>query len=179
MTDTDHRQLRRHAAQIRSVRPGDVDALKRVIDGSGLFPSELLDGMLAAHLAGEGADELWLTVDAGEGPLAIAYCVPEQMTQGTWNLLLIAVDPDRRSTGIGAALLEHIEQKLTARGERVLLVETSGTPEFERTRRFYRDNGYDEEARIRDFYDAGDDKIVFWKSLVASGAAPGTAGSAG
>lgn len=26
-------------------------------------------------------------------------------------------------------------------------------------------NGYDEEARIRDFYGAGDDKIIFRKSL--------------
>lgn len=154
-----------HTEHIRTVRRDDMAALRRIIDGSGLFPSELLDDMLAGHLAGEHQERFWLTVDDGTGPSAIAYCVEEELAAGTWNLLLIAVDPARRSTGVGAALLEHIEGALAARGERVLLVETSGTPEFERTRHFYRDNGYDEEARIRDFYDAGDDKIVFWKSL--------------
>lgn len=155
----------RPADGIRPVRPEDVDALKRVIDGSGLFPSELLDDMIGPWFAGEHPERSWLTVDDGDGPAAIAYCVPEEMTEGTWNLLLIAVDPAQRSTGIGAALLVHIEDELARRGERVLLVETSGLPEFERTRRFYAANGYDEEARIRDFYEAGDDKVVFWKSL--------------
>jgi ribosomal protein S18 acetylase RimI-like enzyme len=50
-------------------------------------------------------------------------------------------------------------------GGRVLLVETSGTPDFERTRAFYRKCGYEEEARIRDFYQAGADKIVYRKAL--------------
>lgn len=30
----------------------------------------------------------------------------------------------------------------------------------------YEDQGYDEEARIRQFYGPEDDKVVFWKSLV-------------
>ncbi|MGG6268636.1 hypothetical protein ACQ4M3_37730 [Leptolyngbya sp. AN03gr2] len=45
------------------------------------------------------------------------------------------------------------------------LVETSGTDDFEYVRAFYRKNGYDEEARIREFYCAGADKIIFRKAL--------------
>jgi len=56
-----------------------------------------------------------------------------------------------------------------ARGGRVLLVETSGLASFERVRAFYRKCGYDEEARIRDFYVAGDDKLVYRKVLTALG----------
>lgn len=51
------------------------------------------------------------------------------------------------------------------RGGRMLLVETSGLPDFERTRRFYMKCGCEEEARIRDFYTTGDDKVVFRKVL--------------
>jgi hypothetical protein len=54
---------------------------------------------------------------------------------------------------------------LTERGERVLLVETAGTDDFDYVRSFYRQNSYEEEARIREFYTAGVDKIVFRKAL--------------
>jgi ribosomal protein S18 acetylase RimI-like enzyme len=53
-------------------------------------------------------------------------------------------------------------------GARMLLVETSGLASFERQRTFYRKCGYNEEARIRDFYQAGEDKIVFRKALANS-----------
>lgn len=150
---------------IRHVARGDVPALKAVIDATGLFPSEMLDDMAAGHLAGAAPDEIWLTHDAGAGPTAVAYCAPERMTQGTWNLYLIAVHPDRQGRGLGAAMVRHIERVLAARGGRVLLVETSGLPAFERTRAFYRKNGYEEEARIREFYQAGEDKVIFRKAL--------------
>jgi ribosomal protein S18 acetylase RimI-like enzyme len=87
------------------------------------------------------------------------------MTTGTWNLYLIAIHPNRQGQGYGAALIAHLEQSLAARGERVLIVETSGLPAFDRTRAFYRKIGYEEEARIREFYQAGEDKIVFRKAL--------------
>jgi ribosomal protein S18 acetylase RimI-like enzyme len=51
------------------------------------------------------------------------------------------------------------------RGERILLVETAGTDDFKYVREFYRQNGYEEEARIREFYAAGIDKIVFLNNL--------------
>ena len=95
----------------------------------------------------------------------MAYYAPERMTQGTWNLLLIAVHPDRQGQGIGGAVMRHVEKTLARRGERILLVETSGLPAFDRTRAFYRFIGYDEEAQIRDYYQAGDDQVVFRKLL--------------
>jgi ribosomal protein S18 acetylase RimI-like enzyme len=152
---------------IRAVTRDDLPALKAVIDATELFPSELLDEMIAGYLAGVPTHEFWLTMTDGTNaePIAVAYCVPERMTQGTWNLLLIALHPDQQGRGHGTALLGHIERKLTDGGHRILLVETSGLPDFERMRAFYRKCGYDHEARIRDFYDAGEDKVVFRKAL--------------
>jgi len=138
--------------------------VKAVIDACGLFPSELLDGMTAEYFKDQARAGYWLTYDDGK-PVAVAYCAPEPMTQGTWNLLLIAVHPDRQGKGYGAAMMHHLERALAANGQRVLLVETSGLPAFEKTREFYRKMGYDEEARIREFYQAGEDKIVFLKAV--------------
>lgn len=112
-------------------------------------------------------ERLWL-VDDDSGAVGVAYCEMERMTDEAWNLQLIAIRPDRQGQGRGATLLRYVEQTLTARGGRVLLVETSGLPDFERTRAFYAKCGYEQEARIRDFYAAGDDKIVFRKVLNAN-----------
>lgn len=135
---------------------------------SGLFePSQIEDlaQMLDGHFSDENqTQDIWLT-DYDNEPVGMAYVAPERMTEGTWNLYLIAVHPDRQKQGRGKALLRHVEQMLVERGERVLLVETSGTDDFDYVREFYRKNSYEEEARIREFYAAGVDKIVFRKAL--------------
>jgi ribosomal protein S18 acetylase RimI-like enzyme len=150
--------------QVRQAKPEDVQALKSVIDANGLFPADMLDSMIANFFASNSANEMWFTIDA-DGPKAVAYCAPERMTQGTWNLFLIAVHPNYQRKGYGAILTRHIERQLKQQGERVLLIETSGLPEFEGTRSFYDHLGYEREASIRDFYAAGEDKIVFRKAL--------------
>ena len=106
-----------------------------------------------------------MTDAADGGPVGVAYYAPERLTEGTWNLYMLAVHPDRQRQGRGAALVRHVERELVARGARLLLIETSGAGTFERTRAFYRALGYDEEARIREFYKAGEDKVVFRKAL--------------
>ena len=154
------------ALAIRTATLRDLPALKRVIDATGLFPSELLDDLFPADTDADEQDAFWLTGDdSDDHPVAVVYCAPEQMTSGTWNLLLIAVHPDQQGKGFGRQLMAYIEQRLHAMHVRVLLVETSGKPDFARTRAFYEQIGYEREARIRDYYDAGDDKIVFRKAL--------------
>jgi ribosomal protein S18 acetylase RimI-like enzyme len=153
---------------IRPTTPEDVDAILALAVSSGLFPADATEevaGVLATALRGElGPDHVWLTDDDG-GPVGVAYYAPERMTEGTWNLYMLAVHPDRQRQGRGAALVRHVEQSLAARVARLLLIETSGVASFERTRALYRAIGYDEEARIRDFYKPGEDKVVFRKSL--------------
>jgi ribosomal protein S18 acetylase RimI-like enzyme len=168
MTDPSQARLSPHATAIRALERCDVPALKGVIEATELFPCEMLDGMLAGYLDGNAAEEIWLTASEGgsDGPFALAYCTAERMTSGTWNLLLIAVHPDRQGRGHGARLTAYVEQLLARRGERILLVETSGLPAFARTRAFYAQCGYTEEARIREFYQEGEDKVVFRKALV-------------
>ena len=153
---------------IRPIAPDDKTALIALVEAMGLFQShetELLSQMLSDYFNGPtDSKEFWLT-DDDNGLVGVAYAAPERMTEGTWNLYLIAVHPDRQRQGRGAALLAQVEQILMERGERLLLVETSATESFEYVRSFYSKSGYDEEARIRDFYTAGVDKIVFRKAL--------------
>jgi ribosomal protein S18 acetylase RimI-like enzyme len=160
--------MRKHETNILKIRSAllvDQPALKRIIDAVELFPSDMLGDMMAPYLAAIGtAGEFWLTDDAG-GPVGVAYCAPERLTNGTWNLLMIAVQPDKQRQGRGAALIDAVERQVADRNGRVVLIETSGLGSFEGQRALYKRLGYVEEARIRDFYEAGNDKVVFWKSL--------------
>ncbi|MDZ4878545.1 MAG: hypothetical protein CLLPBCKN_007980 [Chroococcidiopsis cubana SAG 39.79] len=153
---------------IRPIAPDDTTPLIALADATGLFePNQLEElGEILSDYFGNNSnsDRFWI-VDDDNGLVGIAYCEMERMTDGTWNLQLIAIRPDCQGQGRGTNLLQYVEQMLTASGGRVLLVETSGLPDFERTRAFYRKCGYGEEARIRDFYKTGDDKIVYRKAL--------------
>ncbi len=153
---------------IRLTTQDDTPALIAVAAASGLFePSqtEELAEMLNQYFSGENqSPEFWLTDDDNE-PVGMAYAAPERMTEGTWNLYLLAVHPNYQKQGRGKALMNHVEQMLIERGQRVLLVETSGTEDFDYVRAFYRKSGYQEEARIREFYADGVDKIIFRKAL--------------
>ncbi|MBD2071520.1 GNAT family N-acetyltransferase [Leptolyngbya sp. FACHB-671] len=152
---------------IRPSIPDDTIALIDIAKTIGFQPNELeaLNEMLSDYFGGDrDTDHFWIT-DDDNGPVGVAYCEPERMTDQTWNLQLIAIRPDRQGQGRGATLLSYVEQTLASRGGRMLVVETSGLPDFERTRTFYAKCGYEEEARIRDFYTTGDDKIVYRKML--------------
>lgn len=150
---------------IRAASHADQPALERIVRAVDLFPAEMLGGMIAPYLASQrSGGEIWLIDDDGE-PAGVAYCAQERLTDGTWNLLMIAVHPDKQRQGRGAALIGAVERKVAERDGRVLLIETSGLGSFERQRALYKRLGYSEEARIRDFYEPGNDKIVFWKML--------------
>ncbi|WP_156443252.1 GNAT family N-acetyltransferase [Erythrobacter sp. CCH5-A1] len=150
---------------IRPLMRGDLPRVAHLVDANAMFPSEMLDDMTAAYFVGDSDTQRWIVADTGT-VTGVAYTVPEPLTEGTWNTLCICVDPEAHGQGIGSALVRHIESDLGGQGARVLLVETSGTPAFERTRGFYDMLGYEREARIRDYYSAGDDKIIFRKALV-------------
>lgn len=149
---------------LRPTEDGDLVALEQVVVATGLFPSEMLAEMLAPALAGAGAG-LWLTCCMAEGPMGFSYAEPEVLTEGTWNLRALAVHPDRQGAGCGAALVRGTEEHLRAEGQRLLIVETSGIEAFAPIRRFYARLGYQQDARVRDFWAEADDKIIFRKAL--------------
>lgn len=151
-------------SDIRLLRRDDLLRVAYLVDANEMFPSTMLGDMTEAFFGEQADDHRWLVFDSGQVD-GVAYYVPEQLTEGTWNLLMIAVDPKLHGRGIGTALMRFVETELCEQRHRVLLVETSGKPEFERTRSFYEMLGYCREACIRDYYADGDDKIIFRKSL--------------
>ena len=153
------------ASTIRQVKREDVAYLKKVLDSIELFPSEMLDDMISDFFSSPQTEDIWLTATENNIPIAIGYCAPEQLTKGTFNLYAIGVKADIQGKGIGRKMMHYLEEYLQQQGHRILIVETSGTDDFRLTRKFYEDLGYEKEATIRDFWNEGDDKVIFWKKL--------------
>jgi len=150
---------------ISKTTAGDIKHLQTILQETDLFPSEILPEITKPFIDGETNEEMWLTCKNDNKTVGFCYAVQEQLAEGTWNMLAIAVHPKRQNKGFGTAMVKRLEEVLKQDGLRVLIADTSGTEAFEKTRNFYKQNGYTQAATIPDFWAEGDDKITFWKSL--------------
>jgi len=102
---------------------------------------------------------------AADNPGVAGYICygPTPCTEGTWDIYWTAVSGEKRGQGIGTALMRAGEAAIGRASGRLIIIETSATPAYEPTRRFYRRCGYEEIGRIPDFYAPGDDKITMQK----------------
>lgn len=151
--------------KIRAVLSTDIDGLKKVVDSSGLFPSEYLYEMISDYFNNPETQDIWFTYINNDKPVAIGYCVPEKFTDGVYNLLAIGVSQEYQRKGIASEMMKHIEQIVKNKNGRLLIVETSTDDAQIGAIKFYKQIGYTQEAIIRDFWKEGEDKIVFWKKL--------------
>lgn len=151
---------------IRPIIHSDLNEIKDVLDSCGLFPSEYLDDMIADYFENPESEDFWFTFISEEMPIAIGYCVPEKLTVGTYNLLAIGVSANHQRKGVAVEMMNYLEQQLRDKKSRVLIVETSSHEDQTAARRLYQKLNYSQEATIRDFWNEGEDKIVFWKKLL-------------
>lgn len=163
------------------IRPAlRVDTLS-VVDlavTSGLFPPEAastVEKLMADYFSRNSAEGHVCVLDTPAAPDSlgtwvadgVAYYQPRPAADSVWELTMIAVRGAGQGRGTGSALLRHVETDLRRRDQRLLLVETSGVPSFTRTRAFYDKHGYQPEARVRDYYEAGDDLVLYRKDPTA------------
>lgn len=157
---------------IRPLVSPDREAVKDIITRAGNFTSAEID--VAMELIDEwlddGEDSEYLTyvLADDEPPFTVHGYVcfgPASMTEGTFDLYWIAVDPSQQGRGFGSRLLTAAEEEVRARHGRLILIETASQASYAATVRFYERSSYTLAARIRDYYRLGDDKLVFEKRL--------------
>lgn len=162
-------ERRMSSSTYRKMAPPDVAHMVRLAIATGLFPpdaSEFLEGAARTWFAG-GPGE-WVVDEVAGDVVGVAFFEPRPATDRVWALTMIAVDPSRQAGGRGSALLHHVEGVLRERQQRLLVVETSGTPQYDRTRRFYEKLDYTAVARVPDYFADRDDMVLFRKDLRAS-----------
>jgi ribosomal protein S18 acetylase RimI-like enzyme len=150
---------------IRNTIKADIDGLKEVLDSSELFPSVYLDDMISEYFNNPESEEIWFTSLQEHKIVGLGYCTPEKLTEGTYNLLAIAVRKDMQGRGVGRKMMGYIEKLLKEKSNRVLIVETSSDNQYTLTREFYEKLNYRKEATFQDFWKEGEDKVIYWKKL--------------
>lgn len=100
--------------------------------------------------------------------VTVAYSCfgPNEMSKTCFDLYWIATRDDFRGKGIGKKLIEETINQARNMGCKILIAETSGLPHYGPTREFYKKNGFILEAKIKDFYTMGDDKLIYTKRIV-------------
>jgi ribosomal protein S18 acetylase RimI-like enzyme len=108
-----------------------------------------------------------LVVAENEARRVVGYLSygPTPLTEGTYDLYWMAVASGEQGRGHGRELVNWLEEEVRAAGGRMILIETSSQPKYEKTRRFYTGLNYQEVSRIPDFYRRGDDRITYVKYL--------------
>ena len=154
---------------LASLGPGTRHQAEAILRATGVFrEDEIRVGLevLDSYLAHPEQDYTALGAFTPGGEL-LGFTVhgPTPCTLGTWDLYWIAVSPRAQGMGIGTLLLEEVEGRLTRSNARLLIIETSSRPEYDPTRAFYLKRGYREVARVPDFYEAGDDRVIYAKNL--------------
>lgn len=149
--------------------PADVDHIRRIVEATRFFHSyevdvaiELIEERLKR---GPECGYRFLFADATDRTVGYACYGPIACTQASFDLYWIVVEPAHQASGVGRTLLHACETRIADGGGRRVYVETSSRPLYQPTRTFYQRCGYVEEARLRDFYADGDDKVVFVKAL--------------
>jgi ribosomal protein S18 acetylase RimI-like enzyme len=153
--------------EIRRARADDETAIVTMVRMSMMFQAdeqEFLRDVISQFFRAPGRQSHWLVLER-EGVAGAAFFQPETMAPDVWNLRFICVMPESRSQGSGSILLNAVESAIELRGGRMLIAEVPGNAHFEASRRFYLNNGYEEEGRIRDFYHPGDDRVLFRKAF--------------
>ncbi len=151
--------------KFRPLEEGDLAAIDKILAATGMFSAAeiaIADELLDLVLHRPEQRDYQIQVAILENQLSGYVCYgPTPATEATYDLYWIAVDPQLQGRGIGRQLLQFAERDCQRRGGKLLIIETSSKESYRPTQSFYLHNGYQIEAKIKDFYAPGDDRLIF------------------
>lgn len=155
---------------IRPFQKQDLQPLVELVKATKVFRSEEVDvarELMEIVAEGEAQSDYVIYSYVDEQDIVRGYyCIgPTPMTESTYDLYWIAVDPQSHGQGIGKKLLMHCEEYIRDHGGRLVIAETSSTPKYDKTRAFYEHNNYTKASQIKGYYSPDDDLVVYIKYL--------------
>jgi ribosomal protein S18 acetylase RimI-like enzyme len=145
----------------------DIKRIREIVESTGFFYDfetdvavELVEDRLRDGIS-TGYHFVFAEVD---GVTAAYSCYGHiEMTKSCFDLFWIVTHNDFRGKGVGKKLLDETYRQAIQMGCTMIIAETSGREHYAPTRAFYDSAGYTLEATIKDYYDKGDDKLIYIK----------------
>jgi GNAT superfamily N-acetyltransferase len=154
----------------KGIKSEDRKSIEEVLRSSGFFYEfeietalEIADETLA--MGSEESGYYWIKVTDEDGVIAFANYGKNAFSTHSWDLYWIAVHQNSRNKKLGTVMLKAIEDDVRKLGGKILWIETSGRPLYASTESFYRKNGYQLQASLKDFYGPDDPKQIYSKVL--------------
>ena len=152
-------------------RPDDRAPILDVARDVGVFDAEevavvaeLFDGYLRDPIQ-SGYNFLTDRAPESGAVLGFACWGPTSLSRGAADLYWIATARHAQGRGVAARLFQAVEEKVRSAGRWLIVIWTSSRPEYEAARNFYQRMGCDTACQLVDFYDHGDDLVVFVRRL--------------
>ncbi len=156
--------------KIRPIGERDREAIRGLVAGTGTFASREVEEameLVDEALARPGDDEYRpFVLEAEDGTLAAYACFGRNpMTIATYDIDWLAVRADRTGKGYGRRILAFVEDEVRRLEGRLLVFETSSHESGGGTGALCLESGFSLAARLPDFFDAGDDLLVYVKAV--------------
>jgi GNAT superfamily N-acetyltransferase len=156
------------SSHLRHLSAADRGRIEEITRAVGLFRDDEIPVALEVfdEAVREGGTQPYTALGAEVDDRLVGWICwgPTPCTLGTYDLYWMAVEPALQGSGIGSALLGEMERRLAGLA-RLVIIETTGRPDYAATRGFYEARGYRAAAIIPDFYAPGDDQVVFVKAV--------------
>lgn len=156
--------------EIRPVLPSDRLPMLDLFNSIKAFTHEETE--VARELLGIYLDDstqqdylFFITEEADQSISSFICFGPTAMTLGTFDLYWMGTAPIYARQGRARKLVEFLMDYLKKNEGRLVRVETSSQASYQGTIKFYEKNQFVEAARIKDFYTAGDDLIIFTRRV--------------
>ena len=156
--------------KIRPIGERDREAIRGLVAGTGAFePREAEEAMelVDEALARPGDDEYRpFVLEEEDGTLAAYACFGKNpMTKATYDIDWLAVRADRTGKGYGRRIVAFVEDEVRRLGGRLLVFETSSRESGGGTPELCLETGFSLAARLPDFFDEGDDLLIYVKAV--------------
>jgi GNAT superfamily N-acetyltransferase len=151
--------------EIRATRAEDASAIFALAESETLFNhqdyttvKELFDDYIQRS---DHNGYYFLSAMKDDQLTGFACYGPTPLTEGTFDLYWIDVGDRWKGKGIGKQLMAAVLEAVRVTGGRLMVLDTSGRPDFAPTRAFYERSGFHRTATVPDYYAAGDDLVIY------------------